>query len=145
MRDIRIGRLLAITFCGVLLLQGCVTPAPTEVSFLPASEVSAPGTALPHDGYLSTGQPDAAALKAIAAAGYAGVVDLRSVDEPRGFDEAATAASLGLHYRSLPVAGPDGVTFENAAKLDALLAEYDGPVLLHCSSGNRVGALLALR
>ncbi|MGB5353711.1 MAG: hypothetical protein WBN32_08890, partial [Woeseia sp.] len=43
------------------------------------------------------------------------------------------------------IAGPDDVTFENAAKLDALLAEFAGPVLLHCGSGNRVGALFALR
>jgi len=94
---------------------------------------------------LSSGQPNAAALSAIAAAGYAGVIDLRMADEPRGFDEIGTAAALGLRYETLPVAGPNDVTFENAAKLDALLAEFDGPVLLHCGSGNRVGALFALR
>jgi protein tyrosine phosphatase (PTP) superfamily phosphohydrolase (DUF442 family) len=29
--------------------------------------------------------------------------------------------------------------------LDDVLQEIDGPVLLHCGSGNRVGAVLALR
>jgi len=29
--------------------------------------------------------------------------------------------------------------------LDILIAEADGPVLVHCGSANRVGALLALR
>ncbi|MGB5740743.1 MAG: sulfur transferase domain-containing protein, partial [Woeseia sp.] len=111
---------------------------------MPASEIESAGASLPTTGYLSSGQPNAAALSAIAAAGYAGVVDLRTEGESRGFDEAQTAETLGLGYRSLPIAGPDDVTFENAAKLDALLAEFAGPVLLHCGSGNRVGALFAL-
>ena len=34
---------------------------------------------------------------------------------------------------------------QNAANLDQILSDYDGPVLVHCGSGNRVGALLALR
>jgi protein tyrosine phosphatase (PTP) superfamily phosphohydrolase (DUF442 family) len=37
------------------------------------------------------------------------------------------------------------MSFATAEKLDAILAEADGPVLVHCGSGNRVGALLALR
>jgi protein tyrosine phosphatase (PTP) superfamily phosphohydrolase (DUF442 family) len=45
----------------------------------------------------------------------------------------------------LPIAGKDAISFDNARKLDGLLKEYPGPVLVHCGSGNRVGALLALR
>ena len=37
------------------------------------------------------------------------------------------------------------ISFENAERLDSLIEQYDGPVLVHCGSGNRVGALLALR
>lgn len=59
-------------------------------------------------------------------------------------DEAAEVAALGMQYVSLPIAGGDDVTFENAAALDKILADTDGPVLLHCASGNRVGALFAL-
>jgi protein tyrosine phosphatase (PTP) superfamily phosphohydrolase (DUF442 family) len=43
------------------------------------------------------------------------------------------------------VAGADGVTFENSARLDEYLARFAGPVVVHCGGGNRVGALLALR
>jgi protein tyrosine phosphatase (PTP) superfamily phosphohydrolase (DUF442 family) len=50
-----------------------------------------------------------------------------------------------MSYVSLPVEGSDGVSYANAAALDKLLAGVEGPVLIHCASGNRAGALLALR
>ena len=43
------------------------------------------------------------------------------------------------------VDGASGVTFENSSKLEQYLASFDGPVVIHCGGGNRVGALLALR
>ena len=108
-------------------------------------EIVAAGKVEPVDGITSSGQPDAAALEIFAAAGYAAVIDLRTDSENRGLDERAAVESRGMEYVTLPVAGPAGVTFENAAKLDALIDRFDGPVLVHCRSGNRVGALLALR
>lgn len=103
------------------------------------------GTVSPVNGVTSAGQPDAAALEVFADAGYATVIDLRGEAEERGFDEAALVEELGLHYVTLPIENGDAISFENARKLDALLQEYPGPVLVHCGSGNRVGALLALR
>lgn len=99
----------------------------------------------PVDGITSTGQPDADDLALVAEAGYVAVVDLRGTDEDRGIDEAAVLERLGLTYISLPLSSPDAINFENAAKLEEILAGIEGPVLLHCGSGNRVGALLALR
>ncbi|MGB5347944.1 MAG: sulfur transferase domain-containing protein [Woeseia sp.] len=133
-----------VTAC-LLLQAGCAGTTAVPVSFMPADELTAPATTLPKAGYLSSGQPNRAALAAIAAAGYQGVVDLRAAGEPRGYDEASAARSLGLRYETLSVAGPADVSYEKAALLNELLASFDGPVLLHCSSGNRVGALLALR
>ena len=49
-----------------------------------------------------------------------------------------------MTYVPMPIGG-DGINFENARALDELLAGFDEPVLLHCGSSNRVGALLALR
>ncbi len=72
------------------------------------------------------------------------MIDLRQPTEDRGFDETATAASLGLHYVRIPVAGASGLTPAKVQALQAALAQANGPVLLHCASGNRVGALLAL-
>ena len=60
-------------------------------------------------------------------------------------DEKSTVEKLGMRYVTLPVEGAKDITYANAAALDKLLAGAKGPVLLHCSTGNRVGALLALR
>lgn len=128
---------------GVALLAACAA-APT-VSTVPADDIRRDPGRLPDVGYLVTGQPDAAALEAAAASGYVGVVDLRTPTENRGFDEAGTARDLGLRYVSLPIVGAADVTYDNAAALSEILEQFDGPVLLHCSSGNRVGALFALR
>ena len=103
------------------------------------------GTVSPVDGITSAGQPDEAALEVFADSGYATVIDLRGEGEDRGFDEAAVVEELGLHYVTLPIASGGEITFDNARKLDELLQAYPGPVLVHCASGNRVGALLALR
>jgi protein tyrosine phosphatase (PTP) superfamily phosphohydrolase (DUF442 family) len=97
------------------------------------------------EGITAAGQPSAAALSAAAAAGYKSVIDLRALTEDRGFDEKTTVEGLGMSYVSLPVDGAAGVSFANAEALDKLLADLPKPVLLHCASSNRVGALLALR
>ena len=94
---------------------------------------------------VSTGQPDQAVLEAARDAGFVAVVDLRTDSEDRGMDETAAVEAAGMKYVSIPVAGASGVTFENAKLLDDALAGIDGPVFLHCRTGNRVGALMALR
>ena len=98
----------------------------------------------PVDGITSSGQPDEKEFSLFAEAGYVAVVDLRGLSEDRGLNEGAVLEQLGLEYVVLPLSSPDAINFENAAKLDQILAGYDGPVLVHCGSGNRVGALLAL-
>jgi len=99
----------------------------------------------PVDGVTSAGQPNAEQLALAAEAGYVAVVDLRGEGEDRGLDEEALLEDLGLDYVQLPISSPDAISMQNAALLDQILADYDGPVLVHCGSGNRVGALLALR
>ncbi len=108
-------------------------------------DILAAGEVAPVDGITSTGQPDEAALKIFADSGYVAVIDLRTAEEDRGIDEPAAVEAAGMQYISLPVAGAAGVTFENSTSLDEYLASLDGPVVVHCGGGNRVGALLALR
>ena len=97
------------------------------------------------EGVTAAGQPSAAAIEATAKAGYKSVIDLRAPSEDRGFDEKSTVERLGMSYVSLPVDGASGVSYANAGKLDELIAKLPKPILLHCATGNRVGALLALR
>ena len=108
-------------------------------------EIRADSSVLEGVRMVSTGQPDQAVLEAAKDAGFVAVIDLRTEGEDRGLDEAAAVEALGMSYLSLPVAWAAGTTFENAAKLDAMLSEIDGPVFLHCQSGNRIGALVALQ
>jgi uncharacterized protein (TIGR01244 family) len=98
----------------------------------------------PVNGLTSSGQPDAEQLALFAEVGYVAVVDLRGESENRGLDEVTVVESLGLDYVNLPISGADSISWENAAKLEEILSSFDGPVLVHCGSGNRVGALLAL-
>jgi uncharacterized protein (TIGR01244 family) len=120
------------------------------VALLFAAAVSAQTPDVPnrHDplpGITTSGQPSAAHLEAAAKAGYKAVIDLRALAEDRGFDERAAVEGLGMSYVSLPIDGAAGLTYENAAELDRILAELPQPVLLHCATANRAGALLALR
>ena len=53
--------------------------------------------------------------------------------------------ALGMRYVAIPVDGSEGLTIENAQFLAAALATSDAPVIVHCGSGNRVGALFSLK
>ena len=99
----------------------------------------------PAEAITAAGQPNENGLRELADSGYAAVIDLRTEGEDRGLDEQAVVESLGMDYISLPIEGRGAISFENAAKLDQILGKYDEPVLVHCGSSNRVGALLALR
>jgi uncharacterized protein (TIGR01244 family) len=109
------------------------------------SQVVAEGKVSPVDGITTSGQPNVAALRIFADSGYTAVIDLRGVNEDRGFDQRYAVEEFGMTYVNLPIEGRPAVSFENAEKLDEILAKIDGPVLLHCKSGNRAAALLALR
>ncbi|MCB1671872.1 MAG: protein tyrosine phosphatase family protein [Gammaproteobacteria bacterium] len=92
----------------------------------------------------STGQPTQEQLQALADAGVKHVINLRPASEME-FDEKAVVESLGMMYHSIPISGAQDVTHENAASLSSMLSAMSGqPVLVHCASGNRVGALMAV-
>ena len=104
------------------------------------------GKTIPSDvRFVASGQPDASMLQAISAAGFSTVVDMRVADEDRGFDEQKEIERLGMAYVLLPIGSAEDISREKAAVLDQILADNQGPVLIHCASGNRVGALYALR
>ena len=136
-------KLIAIALS--VLFLGCVSVADEKVIAVSVEDLQANPGVLNDQRYISTGQPDAALLSAAKDAGYVAVIDLRTAGEERGMDEADVVESLGMSYHLIEVAGAGGVTFENATELDGVMAGIDGPVLLHCRTGNRVGALLALR
>lgn len=113
-----------------------------------AGDLSA--TAEAHDFYtpseklVTGGQPSRDELAALKAAGVTKVINLRGPEEKVAFDPRAESEALGMEYVSLPISGAGDVTADNARKLHQLLQQEDEPVFLHCASGNRVGALLAI-
>lgn len=110
----------------------------------PALQTAIPGLREPRAGLYTAGQPEPGVWKAAARRGITTVIDLRPKGELAGRDEAAEVAAAGLAYHRLPVAGAGDVNDANAGRLQRLIEQAPGPVIVHCASGNRVGALLAL-
>lgn len=115
-------------------------------TYVDIASVNASGHVQPVDGITAAGQPDMAAFKVFADSGYVAIVDMRGPDEDRGMnDEKGVVEGLGLEYVAFPITSEDELSFDKARELDELIQSYDGPVLVHCASSNRVGAILALR
>ena len=115
---------------------GCAhaPPAATSVALLQ-----------PLPGLYTAGQPAASDWQAIKARGVRTVINLRTPEELKDRDEAAEVRAAGLRYVEIPVSGAEGINPANARALHAALAPaHGGGVLVHCASGNRAGALLAL-
>jgi protein tyrosine phosphatase (PTP) superfamily phosphohydrolase (DUF442 family) len=98
------------------------------------------------DTIYSAGQPPQEQLSNLSREGFRRIIDLRPPDEDHGYDEPSAASLAGLEYLSLPVAGEADLNLAKVTTLDQWLATGSSvKTLIHCGSGNRVGALLALR
>lgn len=106
---------------------------------------------LPNVIHLSTrlavgGQPTASQLVDAKAMGLKQIINLRPTTEDAGFDEASEVTEMGICYHCLPISGRGDLSIENVRRFDALLSQAgNDSTLVHCASGNRVGALFALR
>jgi len=124
-------------------------PAPaTAGGDVAATAAAASETALLPNGrqpllsVVTGGAPSEQQLQAAHNAGFKTVISLLPETEP----EASQVQSLGMHFVSIPVAGAQDLTEENARKLgEAMDSAEAKPLLLHCASGNRAGALLSLK
>lgn len=99
----------------------------------------------PAAGIYTSGRISQDDIAKLEAAGIHHVIDLSQDNETPDFDEAAAVQAAGIGYDNLPIAGPDALTRANVEAFDRLLADAQGPVLVHCASSNRVGAMAALR
>ena len=93
--------------------------------------------------YMATaGQPEEEHLRRLAEAGYRTVIDLRTCEEDPGFDESEMVRQAGMEYVNIPV-GHETIEDETFERFRELMKNPERrPVLVHCSSANRVGALL---
>lgn len=108
--------------------------------------VPIPDARVTPDGLLIGGQPSPEQIAAIQEAGYRTVVTLRPHSERGDEGEQAAVERLGMKFVRIPVAGAPGLTEDNARALAKTLAEEDAlPAVVHCSTGQRVSALLGLK
>ena len=92
-------------------------------------------------GVFLASQPSASDFEAARAAGVKTVVNLRTPAEQPDFDEQALVTGLGLAYVHLPWNGADQLTDEVFTRSRELLNTAERPLLVHCASANRVGAV----
>ena len=145
-------KLLLLVLVTVLSAAACVENSTTETRTstettlkVDLETVVRVGNVVPVNGVTTAGQPDVAALSIFAEQGYRTVIDIRTEPEERGMDEAAVINDLGMEYVLFPIDKPEAINFDNARELSRLIEESEGPVLVHCGSSNRVGALFALQ
>lgn len=118
--------------------------APKNVDQTPPL-VPIPNARVSPAGLLVGGQPTREHFKAIQEAGYRTVISLRTNTERGDEGEPALVERLGMKFTSIPVAGPAGLTEENARALSRALDQQDAlPAVVHCRTGERAAALLGL-
>ena len=126
----------------VPLLAACTQAPAVDAASLQALSVM--NAKIPAEGLVTAGQLTQTQAEVLEASGYRTFINLRPADEPGTGWEERWAEGRGIAFIRLPVAGGAGVTVENARRLGELMDAAEGPVVVYCGSGNRVGALLAL-
>ena len=115
---------------------GAGVPETGEPSSIPAYRLIRPDLA-------AAGQPSPEALRGLKGMGFSTVVNLRAEKEGPA-DERAIVEAQGLRYLSIPVA-PDTFSLADVEAVEKVLDDPSAsPVLLHCASSNRVGAVWAV-
>ncbi|MBB1434606.1 MULTISPECIES: fused DSP-PTPase phosphatase/NAD kinase-like protein [Pseudoalteromonas] len=126
--------------CSLISITSYAQPLPS----VNIKSVALTNYAHPQQHIYTAGQPPKEQFQQLAKQGIKYVINLRG-DGENNWDEQALVTNLGLQYFSLPISSRADINIENAKKLQQLLAQAsESPTLLHCASGNRVGALIAL-
>lgn len=109
--------------------------------------INLPNGLVPFENTLTGGQPTFDQLKKASETGFKAVINLRADGElPDPEQESTWVEGLGMKYFHIPVAGAEGLTLENTQLFAEVLSKTENyPLIVHCKSGNRVGAMFALK
>ncbi len=109
--------------------------------------INLPNWLVPFDNTLTGGQPTFEQLKKAGETGFKAVINLRTDGElPDPEQESTWVEGFGMKYFHIPVGGAEGLTLENTKLFAEVLSKTENyPLIVHCKSGNRVGALFALK
>ncbi len=117
-----------------------------QATYEAMQKLSLPKMAGPFDNdIITSAQPTPAQFSKLADAGVHTVINLRAPGEKGEWDEAAKAKEMGLNYVNIPVSGAKDLTRQKVELFNDVLRKEQFPFLVHCSSSNRVGAMMALR
>lgn len=136
--DLNVKRVSIVVLISVLAFSCSTLMARTEV--LPVANALNPAP-----GVIAAGRLKPDDIARLQQAQVQHVIDLTPDTETPDFDEATAVKSAGMSYSNLPLRGAADLTRENVIAFDQLMREAKRPVLVHCSSANRVGAMAALR
>lgn len=92
-------------------------------------------------GVLLASQPKSDDFALAKAGGVKTVINLRHDSEIKDFDEKKIVEGDGLAYIHIPFEGPAELTDEIFDQVREQLNNAPRPILLHCASANRVGAV----
>jgi len=124
----------------LMLLGGCARHLPEPVP----CEIEGLRNCTQAGDLLFAGRPSREALGLLAERGYRTVLNTRGLEE-LAWNEAAVVESLGMTYVSIPMPYPiHAISDDQVARFAELLEKGERPMLLHCSSGNRVSGLWAV-
>ena len=92
-------------------------------------------------GVFLASQPKPADCEQAKNGGVKTVVNLRPESEIKDFDEPAVVAKLGLKYVNVPFGSPAQMSDAVLDRARDVLNTAERPILMHCSSANRAGAV----
>lgn len=93
------------------------------------------------EGIFLASQPAEADFEQASMGGIRTVINLRHDFEMVDMNEQDVVQGLGLNYIHVPWNGPEELTDEVLDTLRLQLNQAERPILMHCSSANRVGAV----
>lgn len=128
-----------------LLSAGCsFFETPTELNAGMVNSLPIKNLVQSGDNAFSGGQPSEVDFSIMKDGGVQHVVNLRPSSE-QDWSEGEVVEALGMSYHQIEIAGADDLSVANAQKLGALINGFGSePYFVHCASGNRVGALIAI-
>jgi len=131
---------------GKLSEPGAAAPQPagSQVSLEPA-ECGTVRNLHVFGGIHLAGQPGEEDWALLKERGVKAVISLRTEITPIGYDEYKAVTDAGMKFHRVGFRAPETLTDEVFERTRALLKQNTDGVLLHCGSGNRVGAIWVVK
>lgn len=98
-----------------------------------------------YKGYVLGGLPTRQQLDAAMEAGFESAMSLMASDEAGGPELARYGASQGLRYLRFTIASEEDLTESMAWQFAATISMLGKPAIIHCATGQRVAAIVALK